>query len=107
MFIRIKKQLNKETLLSAVLVESQRIAGKPRQKILGYISSIRETNLHLVPCRLNFWNKAEEKLNTMNLSDIERKNIYLKLEKFVSKVTPEEQQNFELYQSAMLKELLR
>lgn len=41
--------------LSAVLVENRRIDGKPRQKVIKHLGSIRESGIIYVGHRIGFW----------------------------------------------------
>ncbi len=61
--------------LYAVLVESVRVGGKPRQKFICQLAKVREKKLDHQPTPFHFWKKATGKLNTLSLDESERKKI--------------------------------
>lgn len=75
-------------LRSASLVESVRVDGKPRQRTIGYLASIREWYLdpgnphHNSHCSY-FWRKADASIAALALSDEERVRIEAALEDVV------------------------
>ena len=71
--------------LSAVLVESRRIDGTPRQKIIKCLGSIGEENLHRVFWRQGFWVTTEKNLAALGLSDENQQKIIASIEKVVPK----------------------
>jgi len=52
----------KPAALVAVVVESRRIGGQPRQRLVQYVGSIRLDDLHLPSARLEFWDRAAVRL---------------------------------------------
>lgn len=76
--------------LSAVLVESHRVAGSPRQKVIKCLGSIGEEKLiHVFP-RQRFWATAEKNLDSLGLSTEDRDKIVASIEKVVRKISEDE-----------------
>lgn len=75
-------------LHSASLVESVRIDGKPRQRTIGYLGSIRERFLdpasphHNAHC-VYFWRKVDAALDALALPDADRVRVVASLEDVV------------------------
>ena len=84
---RIKEGWRKKKgdYLSAVLVESCRIDGKPRQKTIKHLGSIGEDRLDRVYDRKCFWDKAERNMDSLNLHPDNRLKVNISLEKIVPK----------------------
>ncbi len=71
MFVRWKKRISHAkkswiredhgVTLSAELVESSRVNGKPRQKVVAFIHSIHEPELKSLTSRYYFWHKVMTK----------------------------------------------
>ena len=93
---RSEKPLNVwgSDLLTATLVESRRVNGKPRQRVIAYLGSIREkcaqTPEH-VNHQLGFWNSVGAKLDGLanQITPDERARIEAKLAARVRIPTPE------------------
>lgn len=66
-------------LLAAYLVESTRIEGKPRQKIIAYLGSIKDTRLAYVTHQHYFWTRAQAALHRLGLPGAQRWEIERKL----------------------------
>jgi hypothetical protein len=109
MFVRWKRKRRKDDrrgwgkdqivtpqwLLSAVLVESVRINGKPRQRTIRYLGSIREQYLDLsegasTARRFHFWRGVEWSLDQLELSDLDRVRIIAAIEERVPQPTSED-----------------
>lgn len=80
--------------LTAVLVESIRVDGKPRQRMIKSLGSIGEERLkdksyHSIPIYC-FWLKARKSLSLLSLSDTDTEKIVSALTKKVPMVTDEE-----------------
>ena len=102
MFLRWKKYATKpprsrwatnygEYSLAAVLVESRRVNGKPRQKVIKHLASIREYGLadEMVGWHTGFWRDVEESLRDLDLSEADRAKIEAALVRRVPKPTKE------------------
>jgi hypothetical protein len=94
MFIRWKihkRESNLGNLLSAVLVQSQRRDGKPRQKILAYIASIREYHVATLPkIRGSFWRNVDKWLDSYGLDHAMRQKLEASIAARVQRPTEEE-----------------
>jgi hypothetical protein len=75
---------------SAVLVRSERIDGKPRQKIVAYLGHIKEKSLDSKARRLYFWESVDRHLDTLVLSLAERQRIEEQLRERIPRPTLEE-----------------
>lgn len=76
--------------LSAHLVESVRLDGKPRQKTVAYLSSIKSQSLPMDAQRLNFWERVASRLATLDLTPEVQKQLIEQLEKRVPPVSEEQ-----------------
>jgi hypothetical protein len=63
----------------AVLVQSQRIHGTPRQKIVRLLASIQEENLQHPAHRRQFWQHVDRHLAELDLDATTRQHIAEKL----------------------------
>ena len=77
-------------LVTATLVESRRIDGKPRQHHVAYLGGIRDTEIQHDGCRDRFWEGAEAKLAALNLPESERVRIEAALEDVVPRLPAEQ-----------------
>jgi hypothetical protein len=77
-------------LLSAVLVRSERINGKPRQKIVACLASIRETIIDNPYRRYYFWRKVDKRLESLGLEKAEHERIVAALASRVPRPTEAE-----------------
>jgi hypothetical protein len=81
MFVRWKRKVlknRKETTLCAVLCQAYRENGKPKQKVIKYLASVREASIDEVT-RNQFWNEVNEKLKGMDIDSEKKKKIIEKL----------------------------
>ena len=76
--------------LVARLVESRRVNGKPRQRTVAYLGSIRDTHVEDAGCRGFFWCEADRRLSELGLSDDERGRIDARLSAVVPRPTLDE-----------------
>ncbi len=66
MYIRWKRYVLRRTAdvtLKAFLVDSVRVAGRPRQRILGYLGAIRERYQQAPAHRQHFWSQVAPRLH--------------------------------------------
>jgi hypothetical protein len=61
--------------LSAVLVQSERVDGKPRQKYIAHLGSIGEQCTQKGYHPVEFWRKVQDKLNGLGLPVDEKNRI--------------------------------
>ena len=66
---------NRGASIYAVLVESVRVNGKPRQNFVCHLAKVREAELTERYLPFYFWKKVTEKLNSMSLDESERVKI--------------------------------
>jgi hypothetical protein len=70
------------------LVENQRNAeGRPRQKIISYLGSIREHNLDDIGSRKNFWDKVDSVLTGLEIEESVKEKLRNKLALKVARYT--------------------
>ncbi len=63
----------------AVLVESTRINGKPRQRFVAHLATILEPLMDMALHRGLFWKEVNEKLNSLHIDDKTKAKITGKL----------------------------
>jgi hypothetical protein len=76
--------------LYCVIVESQRINGVPRQKVICYLGSLDEGDLGKLWLRVDFWDHIGPKLDPLGLTLRERARIEESIELVVPRVPHEE-----------------
>lgn len=89
MFVRWKKKSRADyrmagkstpvTLHVAYLVKSERVNGKPRQKTVAYLASIKDRSIQHVTHRRYFWQRVQASLQPLHLSEQEQHAIEAKL----------------------------
>ena len=97
MFVRWQRKTRARTsdwgpLLCAVLVESHRIDGKPRQQTVAYLGSIREGLVNFVTRRGYFWRDVTQTLDGLGerVSRDDRAKIEASISEKVPALTPAE-----------------
>jgi hypothetical protein len=103
MYVRWKKRISHAkkswiredhgATLSAELVESVRIDGKPRQKVIAFIHSIRDTEVSSLTSRYYFWYEVTKKMRHYpfyTCTDEQKAKIITGLAKVVPLLTDEE-----------------
>lgn len=80
--------------LYCVLVESNRVNGSPRQKVVCYLGSLDEGHRESMWTRVDFWDRATVKLDQLQLTRRERANIEESISRVVSRVPEEEAATF-------------
>ena len=85
---RSKAWYSRGDLLTATLVECHRIDGRPRQKVVSYLGSVRLdfVDQHLVH-HLHFWDSVSERLDRMGerIDTATRRRIERKLSERVTR----------------------
>jgi hypothetical protein len=76
--------------LYCVLVESQRISGKPRQKVICYLGSLDEGDREKLWLRVDFWDAVVRKLDGLHLNPRDRDKIEKSIGRIVSRVPEHE-----------------
>ena len=86
MYVRWKRRplrRSGDTAWDAVLVQSVRIAGQPRQQRVGYLASIR-AHYHTAPAhRAWFWTRVVQRLETLGLDARTRHAVERQLQQVV------------------------
>ncbi len=88
-----KRVPDQQWLRSAVLVESVRVEGRPRQRTIRYLGSIRESYLDPENDASifhwgDFWRTVDANLEDLNISDMDRARILAALEDVVPRPDP-------------------
>ena len=91
MYVRWKKKNRKrrynesipKVTLCAVIVRSQRINGKSKQKVVKYLGSIREEQVKYSYSRDIFWRNVRQKLYELDINTKDREVIIRKLREVV------------------------
>ena len=83
-------------LLCAVLVESRRVDGEPRQRTVAYLGSIRESFIDEGEmAHRALWQHADERLDELALDPEARAKVEAAVDSRVRRVTPENQAEFD------------
>ena len=93
--------------LYGVLVETNRVNGSPRQKVVCYLGSLDEGHRESVWTRVDFWDRATAKLDQLQLSRRERAKIEESISRVVSRVPDEEAATFRRERKEFFDELDR
>jgi hypothetical protein len=89
--------------LGAILVESARIGGKPRQRHVAYLGNIEETKLGDVRSRCRFWESVVTKLDKLNqVTPIDRERIEQAIRQRVRCPTREQYDEYDDFYRARL-----
>lgn len=79
-----------DSTLEAVLVQSVRVGGQPRQQTVGYLASIRVQYRTAPAHRQAFWRSVERRLAVLDLPQATRQTLEAQLAQQVPRPTPEE-----------------
>ncbi len=86
-------------LLTAVLVESRRVDGDPRQRTIAYLGGIREAYVDVREWEHRaFWRGVDERLDALGLDPEVRARVEASVEARVRRVSPENQAEFDAAQ---------
>lgn len=87
---RRRKRYGGSPLLTAVLVESRRVNGRPRQRTVGYLAGIRERFVGKNAWQHEkFWKRVDARLNELGLDAETRASIETKIAARIERVTDE------------------
>ncbi len=93
---RSRLRSGKSPLITAELVESRRVDGKPRQKVLAYLGGIREAYIDVRErSHRAFWLSVDAHLDKLGIDPKARARIEASVEARVRRVTPENQAEFD------------
>jgi len=73
----------------AVLVESTRVDGKPRQRFVAHLANYHEGGRVEYYPHVDFWRQVERRLKSLNLAADVRERVERKLAERVPRPTPE------------------
>jgi hypothetical protein len=76
--------------LAAVLVRSDRVAGKPRQKVVAYLAGIQVRHVRFVLRRHRFWQAVDRRLESAGLTAGQRAKAEAAVAAEVPRPTPKE-----------------
>ncbi len=86
-------------LLTAVLAESRRVDGEPRQSGIAYLGGIREAYVdEREREHRTFWRSVDDHLDALGLDPEVRARVEASVESRVRRVTPENQAEFDAAQ---------
>ncbi len=88
--------------LYCVLVESQRVNGSPRQKVICYLGSVDEGDRERLCVRVDFWDDVLAKLDRLKLDSAERTRIEESIGLIVSRAPEDEVAAFKKEREAFL-----
>jgi len=91
--------------LYCVLIESQRVNGAPRQKVICYLGSLDENNREKLWLRVDFWDAVDAKLAKLDLTRREKAKIEDSIGRVVARVPEAEAAAFRLEREKWLLEL--
>jgi hypothetical protein len=80
--------------LDAVLVKSERVNGKPRQKVVCYLARVNEGRLNHRALPFEFWEAVGPKLSSLDLSAEEYAKIESQLAAVVRRPSEAEKRKF-------------
>ena len=96
----------KSPLLTAVLVESRRVDGKPRQRVVAYLGGIREAHVdERERAHRTFWRGVDDRLDALGLDAEARARVEASVESRVRRVTPENRAEFDAAQARLKREV--
>ena len=99
---RTRKRGGRSPLLTAVLVESRRVDGKPRQNHVAYLASIRERSIgERESAHDRFWANVDVRLDELDLDAETRANIEARILERVPRVTAENRAEFEAAEASI------
>lgn len=87
---RVQRHRTEGDSLYCVIVESKRVNGAPRQKVVCYLAGVNEHDCDKTWLRVDFWDYVSAKLDRLPLAGRERKKIEESIAKVVKPVTEEE-----------------
>lgn len=80
--------------LSCVVVESRRVNGSPRQRVVCYLGGFNEIHREKLWLRVDFWDVVRRKLDQLPLGRRERAKIEQSIDRVVPRVPDQEAAEF-------------
>ncbi len=74
----------------AELVECGWVAGRPRQRVVGYLASLRAPYRDAPAHRQRFWQQVDQRLHALGLAPATRQQVATQLAQQVARPTPDE-----------------
>jgi hypothetical protein len=74
----------------AELVECRWIAGRPRQRVVGYLASLREPYREAPAHRQRFWQQVDQRLPALGLAPATQQRLVVQLAQQVPRPTADE-----------------
>jgi len=87
---KLRRRSDAGDSLYCVVVESQRINGSPRQKVVCYLGSVDDAHRDKLWARVDFWDAAIPKLDRLPLTRREREQIFKAIDCVVARVPDDE-----------------
>ena len=104
MYIRWKRCALRRTAdvtLKAFLVDSVRVEGQPRQRILGYLGAIRVRYQQAPAHRQRFWHQVEQRLTACRVDPGTHAALEASLARVVPRLTPADLATLEAQRTAL------
>jgi hypothetical protein len=104
MYIRWKRCALRRTTdvtLKAFLVHSVRVAGRPRQRSLGYLGAIRMRYQQVPAHRQRFWQQVERRLTALGVEPSILAALEASLVRVVPRLTPADLATLEAQRTAL------
>ncbi len=100
---RPRKRTGGSPLVMAVLVESHRVDGKPRQRVVAYLAGIRERFIGEREDEHNkFWRSVDAHLDALGLDAETRAKIETSVARTVARVTTDNRVEFEAAKASLI-----
>ena len=74
----------------AELVECVWVAGRPRQRVVGYLASLRDPYRDAPAHRQRFWQQVDQRLQALGLAPATQQQVAAQLAQQVARPTPDE-----------------
>jgi hypothetical protein len=104
MYIRWKRCARRRTAdvtLKAFVVQSVRVQGRPRQRILGYLGAIRQRYQQTPAHRQRFWQQVAPRLTALQMDPGMREALETDLARVVPQLTPADLATLEAQRAAL------
>ena len=93
MYLRWKRRWRsrrQEWARYAELVECVWVAGRPRQRVVGYLASLRDPYRDAPAHRQRFWQQVDQRLQALGLAPATQQQVAAQLAQQVARPTPDE-----------------
>ena len=86
----------------AELVECVWVAGRPRQRVVGYLASLRDPYRDAPAHRQRFWQQVDQRLQALGLAPATQQQVAAQLAQQVARPTPDELAALDAQRAAFL-----